>query len=127
MMFEMTAKNVILRILLYFGVAFSFLAVMALVTFVSVRTGLSIPIRWIGLAVFTGIIGWFVFDQYRVFAQKPVFWLTTFSIMAAHVLAFVVVLLSFPRWPLIWFLPVTLIEIVLIALIFENVFDGAKH
>jgi hypothetical protein len=122
LIFEMTIKNILLRTLLYLGVALSFLAVMALITFVSVRTGFSIPIRWVGLAVFTGIISWFVFHQYHTAAKERLFWLTTSTIMAVHLIGFVFLLLYIPRWPLVWFLPTTLIEVSLIVVIMEKVF-----
>ena len=125
--FEMTVRNILRRVLLYLGMALSFLAVMALIIVVSVRTGFSIPVRWVGLAVFTGVIGWFIFHQYRTLAKEPWFWLTTISIMAVHVIGFVILLFYFPRWPLGWFLPTTLVEVALIVVIMEKVSDRAKR
>jgi hypothetical protein len=125
--FEMTMKNILRRMLLYLGMAISFLAVMALIVVVSVRTGFSIPVRWIGLAVFTGVIGWFIFHQYRTLAKEPWFWPTAISIIAVHLIGFVILLFYFPRWPLVWFLPATLVEVALIVVIMERVSDRVRR
>jgi hypothetical protein len=125
--FEMTMRNILRRLLLYLGLALSFLAVMALIVVVSVRTGFSIPVRWVGLPVFTGVIGWFIFHQYRTLAKDAWFWLTAISIMVVHLIGFVVLLVYFERWPLVWYLPATLVEVALIVVIMEKVSDRARR
>ena len=117
---QMAARNILRRMLLYLGMALCFLAVMGVIVVVSVRTGLSVPIRWVGLAVFTGVIGFFIFHQYGTFARRRLFWLATISITAVHLTGYAMLLLYFPRWPLGWFLPTTLIEVALITVVMEK-------
>jgi hypothetical protein len=124
---EMTMKNILRRILLYLGMALSFLAAMALIVVVSARTGFSIPVRWVGLAVLTSLIGWFIFHQYRTLAKKFWFRRTAISIMAVHLIGFVILLFYFPRWPVVWFLPATMVEVALIVMIMEKVSDRARR
>jgi hypothetical protein len=119
----MSVRIFIRRILLCLGMALSFLAVMTLIIVVSVRTGFSIPVRWVALAAFTGVIGWFIYHQYCTLAKEPRFWVIAISMMALHLIGFVILLFYIPDGPIAWFLPATLFEIALIVVIMERVFD----
>ena len=104
----------------------SVLAIVAAAVFVRVRTGLSIPVRWAALPVYTGIICWLTFKQYRSAIRKRHFWLIVSALMIVHLTAFILLLTYIPHWPLIWFVPTTVAEVTMIAVLMEKVFPHTR-
>ena len=60
-------------------------------------------IRWWGLAGMTGAGAWTAITEYRQAWRQGGFWLTLTGLLSVHSLAWTLVLLRTPVWPLIWF------------------------
>ena len=106
----MTVGKIIRRLLLYIGLALGCLAVLALVVFVSVHTGMAIPSRWVMLTVFTGVLLFSMFKYYRGYWSRPAFWLSCAAVLAVHLAIFIPVLRAYPEFRPFWFVPIVVIE-----------------
>lgn len=118
-----TVGKVVRRLLLYFGLAFAGLIVLALISALSVRTGIVIPIRWVALPGFTLLIFWSTVKLFRRDWKRPAFWSAIVALLVSHLLAFVVILVRYPRWPLVWFVPVSILETGVFVAILTKLFD----
>lgn len=98
------------RVLAYFAVAFAFLALCALLAFLTIRTGKRLPMLWVELAAFTWITFWYPIQQYKRHWRRPIFWSGVVGLLAIHLIIFVIVLRSYPEWRLVWFIPVAIAE-----------------
>jgi len=116
------------RLLLYFGVALGVLFVCALFIAIAVYAGHTreLPVGWFGLAGFTPLVFWVVIKSRRKCWNLPMFWLAVTALLLLHVLAFVAVLFRYPRWPLLWFIPVSFVEAGLFVMILGKLFND-KH
>jgi cation transport ATPase len=82
---------------------------------------------WIGLAVFTPTTFWIVARQYRNLWRRLSFWLTLVSILVIHLLGFTLVLRNFPEFRMLWYVPIMIVEVVLVALLIEEVVHRDEH
>src|SRR5437899_11651087 len=95
---ELGIRKIARRLLLYVGFAVGSLVVFALVFALGIRTGIIIPGRWIGLAMWTAIVFGVVVRSRRKYWARPTFWLTTGGLLIVHLLAFAVVLNNYSQW-----------------------------
>jgi hypothetical protein len=94
----------------------------AVAVFVSVRTGVVIPARWWGLLIWTCFILAFVCRHLRGYLRYGEFWLRFLGFLVIHLAAFVVVLRSYPEWRMFWFMPIAIVEALLMTNVLEVVF-----
>jgi len=121
---QVNPKNIVLRILLYLGLAFAFLGVCGLLVFLSVRTGVTDLGRWIFLAVYTVVFGWVMVRPSKALWRRPAFWLVVGGLLALHLLGFVAVLRYYPQWRPVWYIPVIIVEAALFGSILGPLFKG---
>jgi hypothetical protein len=114
--------KVVRRLFLCLGLAIAFLAVFSLLFILSVRTGIEIPFRWVGLAMFTSLLLWALLRSYKDYWRRPTWWLALASLLALHLLVFVPILQRYPKWSVIWFLPVVVVEVQIFSLILDRLF-----
>lgn len=98
------------RSLLYIGLAVAALAVIGLLVAISVQTGTAFTGGWIGLVVYTSGLFWVTIRQSREHWRRPGFWMAIAGLLVIHLLAFVAILRAYPRWRMIWFMPVVIAE-----------------
>ena len=94
-------RNALLFFLLCVLIAFVFIKI----TFVvEDRWGHDAFIRWDGLAGFTlGLFGFFLGESEKLLRQWR-FWVVTLILLAAHLVAFTIVLTHIEEWKLMWFM-----------------------
>jgi hypothetical protein len=121
-------KKLASRFLLYIAIALGFLALCGLFVAVAVYSGHTgkVPVGWFGLVGFTPIVFWVVVKSLRRYWKRPAFWTAAAGLMVLHLLAFVATLLHYPQWPLLWFIPVSMVEAGLFALILGKLFNHAS-
>lgn len=117
------------RLLLYVGIAFGVLVAIALTMVIGVYAGYTHepPVGWFGLAGFTPLIFWSVIKSLRRCWKRAAFWLSVAALLVLHILAFVAVLLHYPPWPLLWFIPISFIEAGLFVMILGKLFSDTGH
>ena len=122
------ATKLATRFLQYVGIALSFLLVCALLIAIAVYTGHSHepPVGWFGLAGFTPLVFWAVVKPLRMWWKHATFWFAVVALLVVHLLAFVAVLLYYPRWPLLWFVPVSFVEAALFMMILGYLFNDTN-
>lgn len=106
----MTVGNIIRRLFLYIGLALASLAVFSFIFFLSRRTDVSIPFRWVMLALFTAVLLFSMLKYYRGYWSRPVFWLSCAGILVLHLAIFIPILHAYPGFPPFWFVPVVVVE-----------------
>ena len=100
----MTLREALSRVMLYLELAFGFLAVCGLLTWLLIRTGATLPsARWIGFVCMTPVIFWVPLMQLKRHWHKPKLWLATTGLLAIHVAAFSALLSHYPDWRPAWF------------------------
>lgn len=114
-------KRAILRFLLYLCIAISSLLVIALYLFVSIRTGISVPVRWGGLALWTGGLVFIFCKYYRRQRNRTDFRVTLMVLICIHLGIFIPLLRSYKDWRLGWFFTTTILEVVPMFLVLEKV------
>jgi hypothetical protein len=119
---ELTIRRTARRLFLYVGIAIASLAAFALIFALSIRTGVVISGRWIGLALWTAIVFGVVVRSGREHWTRGTFWLATGGLLTIHLLAFVAVLNAYPQWRPVWFIPVAIVEAGLFRLALEAIF-----
>ena len=115
------------RSLLYIGIALAALVVIGLLVAISVQTGTAFTVGWIGLVVYTLGLFWVTIRQSREYWRRPGFWMAIAGLLAVHLLAFVVILRAYPRWRMIWFMPVVIGEGGLFGAILYLLFADRKR
>jgi hypothetical protein len=113
------------RAFLYLGLASASLIGIGLLVAFSVRTGIALTGGWIGLAGYTGLLFWVVIRRSRERWHRPAFWFVVVSLLAVHLLAFAAVLRSYPAWPMIWFLPIVIVEAALFSVVLDMLLGSA--
>jgi len=73
-----------------------------------------VPVRWLGLAISTGILFGYPIYWARRKAKPQIFWLYWTGFLAIHLAAFILILHEFHRWPLVLFVWTTLAELAVI-------------
>lgn len=126
-MIKAAPQHIALRVLLYFGLAFAFLAVCGLLVFLSVRTGITVPARWFALALYTAVLLWALIGTSKEYWYRPSFWLTIAGLLALHLLGFGVVLRRYPQWRPIWYIPVVIVEAALFGSILATLFKDRRE
>ena len=116
------------RFLLYIVIALGFLALCGLWVAVAVYTGHTsrVPVGWFGLVGFTPLVFWVVVKPLRKYWKLPAFWAAAAGLLVLHLLAFVATLLYYPQLPLLWFIPVSMVEAGMFALILGKLFNHAN-
>lgn len=109
------------KAVLYVGLAVAFLAFIGVIIFITRTTGFTIPFRWVGLVLFTGVLAWVIFSQFRYLTRKPRFWPAVCAIFAVHFVVLTGLLWYLPDWRLIWFIPVVFIEVAATSVVMEKV------
>lgn len=107
---ELTFGQIVRRFVLYIALAFAALAVFALLAILSIRTGISVPTRWFGLVFWTAILFWWVTKPLKRYWRRQTFWWAVSGLFILHLLALVAVLVRYPQWPLVWFVPLSIVE-----------------
>ena len=92
------------------GIAVVCLVILAAVAILSVKTGVKVPERWIGLILWTSFLLWFVFRQHKGDLRIGRFWLALSVFLIVHVAIFVIVLRAYPAWRPVWFAFVIMFE-----------------
>ena len=123
--------GIIRRLLFYLFIAIAFLIAFALIFALMVRLGMignGVPrVGWFGLAAFTPIVFWNVIKPLKRHWKRVAFWSTVGALLLLHLAAFVQLLLHFPQFPLLWFIPLSMFEGALFWLILERLFDQARN
>jgi hypothetical protein len=117
-----TLKRVVLRFLLYLGLAFGSLAILTLFFWlIVVRLHLQIPQIWWVLATGTGYVFWVVIQTKRRLWPQWWFWFAVAVLLAAHVAAFciVITLLHVSRFPIIWAIAIGTLELVPVTVLLD--------
>jgi hypothetical protein len=120
-------KHIVFRILLYFGLAFAFLAVCGLLVALSIREHIVDLGRWIFLAVYTGVLAWAAIAPFREIWNRAAFWLAVVGLLILHVLGFTFVLRAYADWRPIWFIPFVIIEAGLFGVFLTLIFPKAAR
>jgi hypothetical protein len=106
----MTLTKIIQRFLLYVGIALAVLVVLAAVI-IFTKGGIGhVSGGWFGLVGYTGLLFWATIRQTRAHWQRVGYWFTLGGLLVVHSLAFVGILRAYPEWPMIWFMPVVIVE-----------------
>lgn len=105
-----TSGKVIRRLAVYIGLASAFLAVCALVIILEARTGVVIPARWVALGMWTLLLFYITARQNREYWARLPFWLALLSLLAIHLLGFIVLLRKYSEWRSMWFIPIVIVE-----------------
>ena len=119
-------KRIILRFLLYVAIAVSSLLVIAFFIFLRAKTGVFIPVRWGGLALWTGVLVVIFCKYYRRQWHRSDFWITLTILICLHLGIFIPLLRSYTDWGLGWFFTTTMLEVVPMFLVFEKVFHRTR-
>ena len=93
----MTTWEILRRLLFYVGLALACLIALGLVAALSVRTGIVVPGRWVGLTLWTIVVFWVVLKARRKYWARSAFWLAAGGLLAVHLLAFAAVLWGYPQ------------------------------
>src|SRR5579872_1499430 len=109
-----------------FGIALGCLVVLGGVTAISVKTGLVIPKRWIGLCAWTGLLIWFICKQCIRHLRAAKFWVTFLSLLLLHMMASIAVLQRLPELGLGWFALIFIVEAPIMVLTLETVTRGKR-
>jgi hypothetical protein len=125
----MTATKIMKRVLLYILIALGFLAACSLFVAVSIYTGHThgLPVGWFGLVGFTPLVFWAVIKSLRNHWKRRGFWFAVSALLVVHLLAFVGILLRYPQWPLLWFIPVSFAEAGLFVIVLGKLFNGGDR
>jgi hypothetical protein len=112
-----------------FGIAALALLTIWAAVIVSIKTGISIPARWLGLFAWTCALLWVVFRQCKSDLRSGRFWLALAALLAVHVAAFTLLLRAYPEWRMAWFVFVFLIEAPLLTVTVQGFVHtpGRKH
>ena len=108
-----------LEALKLFGIALACFVAIGAVTLISIRYGIVIPSRWLGLCFWTGFLVWIICRQYRSNLRKVKFWVAFSILLGIHLVAFIVVLRTYPEWRVAWFPFVAIVEVPFIAMALE--------
>jgi hypothetical protein len=122
---ELTIWGTARRLLLYVGIALAALAAFALIFALSIRTGIVIPGRWIGLVMWTAIVFGVVVRARRKYWTLPIFWLAVAGLLIIHLLAFALVLNTYPQWRPLWFIPVAIGEAAMLGAVLDTLFANS--
>ena len=125
-MSERTISGNIRRAFLYLGLAVASLVGIGLLVGFSVHTGIALTGGWIGLAGYTGLLFWVVISRSGERWYQPGFWFVMVGLLAVHFVAFAAVLRSYPAWPMIWFLPIVIVESAVFSVILDMVLTRPK-
>jgi hypothetical protein len=107
---------VVRRLLLYFGLAFAALIIIALLFALVIWLGIVNKVNgwfeggWIGFWLYTALLFWITVRQSRQLWRRWSFWFAITCLMTIHCLAFVAILRVYPHWRVIWFWPITVAE-----------------
>lgn len=114
-----------LRTLVYLAIALGVLLLCALLVTIAIYTGHTreAPVGWFGLAGFTPVIFWAVLKSLRRRWKRRGFWFAVSALMLLHLLTFAGILLRYPRWPLLWFVPASFVEAGFFVVILGRLFD----
>jgi len=116
---KMPLGKIVRRISLYLGLALASLAILALVFALSVHTGILVPFRWVGLAMFTVVLIVATVQTSRNYWRRVAFWVILAVLLCVHVFGFIFILQRFPDFRVAWYVPVVIVE----AGIFGGVYD----
>jgi hypothetical protein len=125
---QSTALKLGSRFLLYIAIAIGALALCALLVAIAVYSGHThgLPVAWFGFIGFTPLIFWTVIKSLKRHWKQPAFWFAVGGLFILHSLAFVATLLHYPRWPLLLFIPTSMVEAGLFVLVLGKLFDDSK-
>ena len=116
---KMTFGQIVRRILLYLGLAFASLAVLAMPFALNVHAGIVIPGQWIGLATFTVVLIVATIQSSKKYWRDVSYWFILAGLVCLHSLAFILILRNFPDFRMIWYVPIVVVE----AGIFGGIYD----
>lgn len=102
------------------GIAVGCLVVLAIAFFLSVKTGIVIPGRWIGFCFWTAILIWFLCQRFKRRPTTAKFWIGLLSLLLIHLMAFIVLLQRYPDWRAARFMLIFIIEAPCAALVLET-------
>ena len=116
------------RFLLYIVIALGFLTLCGLFVAIAVYTGHTrrLSAGWFGLVGFTPLVFWAAVKPLKRHWKRPAFRSAVAGLLVLHLLAFVAILLRYPQWPLLWFVPVSMVEAGLFAMILGKLFNQAS-
>lgn len=125
---QSVAAKLASRFLLYVVVALGFLLVCVVFVVIAVYSGQTrgLPVGWFGLAGFTPPIFWAAVKPLKWLWNRPAFWLAVAALLGLHLLAFMAILLRYPQWPLLWFVPIGLIEAGVLFLVLDKLFNYSQ-
>src|SRR5438874_7847492 len=112
-----------LRVLLYLALVLGGLIVIGLATVFSVRTGISPSGGWFGFFGFTPFVFWAVIKAQKRHWRRRGLWVAVGALLLLHLAVFITVLLKYPELRLVWFAPVSIIEIALFSVVLVKLFD----
>lgn len=113
------------RALLYFGLAIIGLALMAIFIVITNDRELP-PVGWLGLVAFTPVVFWQVSTRFRRYWNRRAFWVAFSAFLLLHIVVFSALLLLYPSWRLLWFMPISVLEIFALFMAFTKLFDRPR-
>ncbi|MGH9376023.1 MAG: hypothetical protein ACRD1J_07620 [Terriglobia bacterium] len=108
------------RLLIDVGVGIGIITFAALLFAITLVTGKTVPFNWIEFVGMTPIVFWLVVKQFRRYWHRPSFWFAAAGLLAIHGGFFTIVLIKYPEWPGIWFVPVSILEAGLLFMILNK-------
>lgn len=118
--FQTRLRALLLEGLKLIGIALACLVILTIIVVLSVKTGITVPKRWVGLVGWTGVLVWVIFRQYKTSLRHARFWFAFSPLLLVHLTAFVVVLERYPEWGINWFMPFVIVEAPIMAMAIET-------
>lgn len=107
---NLSTAKVVRRSLLYVGLAIISFASLSVLFALSIYTGVNISRLWLAFAMWTGLLCWIGFRQFRDSWRKSIFWVGMAGLLALHTTVFTIILRNYPDWHPIWFIPIVIVE-----------------
>lgn len=106
----MTIGHIVRRLLFYLGLAVASLVILSLIFAVSISMHVTLPLRWVMLAAFTGVLLFTMVKTDRAYWNRPVFWLICVGVLVVHLTVFIPILRSYREFRSVWWVPIVLVE-----------------
>ena len=112
------------------GIALACIVLLAVIFAVLSKTGaLAHPVGrgWFGFVPWTGVLVWMICKEFKSELRRVRFWITFLSLLSIHVIAFVALLLRYPEFGLVWFVPITILEALCMDFVLEVIVGKFSH
>jgi hypothetical protein len=105
------------------------LAVLASIILYANATGRKsdFPVRWVGLVLNTPLVFWLLIRTRRDFWRTALFWAAIGALFVLHSAVYTVLLLKVDQWPLVWFVPCVVVEVLVFSVALNSLFPPWKR